>query len=230
MIEIKNLGLTKKIPEISELNLQVRDGETFVLLSSRVTTIDHLMNIFTGVERDFTGEVKLDDADIRTGWERYKQDTTILSTGRDWPPDMKIGTLISFFKRNIDIPEDEFEEFYIESDIDRVYHHKIVEIDEVKWRKILFSLTRLKKSKHYVLHDFAWGMPLDFNLEFRKILTRMKEQKSSILYLSDDVFLAPEIGDRIGFMKKGKLLLELTASKMRKMDLKDLYFQFLAEQ
>lgn len=230
MIEIKNLGLSKKIPEISELNLQVRDGETFVLLSSRVTTIDHLMNIFIGVERYFTGEVRSDDADIRTGWEQYKKNTTVLSTGRDWPPDMKIGTLISFFKRNIDIPEDEFEEFYIEFDIDRVYHNKIVDIDEVKWRQILFSLTRLKKSKHYILRDFTGGMPLDFNLEFRKTLSRLKKQDCSILYLSDDVFLAPEIGDRIGFMKKGKLLLVLTASKMKKMDLKDLYFQFLAEQ
>ena len=188
------------------------------------------MNILTGVEKNFSGEVRLDDVDIRDGWERYKQNTTILSTGRDWPPDMKIGTLISFFKRNINIPEDEFEEFYIESDVDRVYNRKIIEIDEVKWRKILFSLTCLKKSKYYILRDYAEGMPLDFNLEFRKNLSQMKEQNCSILYLSDDVFLAPEIGDRIGFMKKGKLLLELTASKMRKMDLKDLYFQFLAEQ
>lgn len=230
MIEIKNLGLTKKIPEISELNLQIRDGETYVILSSRVSTIDHLMNIFVGVERDFTGEVHADDTDIRSGWNRCRNNTAILSTGREWPPDMKIGALVSFFKRNIDITEDEFEEFYIESNIDGIYHHKISEIEEVEWRNILFSLTRLKKSKNYILRDFAGGMPLDFNLEFRKILSRMKEQECSILYLSDDVFLAPEIGDRIGFMKKGKLLLELTASKMRKMDLKDLYFQFLAEQ
>jgi ABC-type Na+ transport system ATPase subunit NatA len=226
MIEIKNLGLTKKIPEISALNLQIRGGETYVLLSSRITTIDHLINIFTCVERDFSGEVLSDDINIRSGCKNM----VILNTGRDWPPDIKIGALISFFKRNIDVSDEEFEEFYIELDIDRIYCRKISEIDEVEWRRILFSLTRLIKCKNYILHDFAGGMPLDFNLEFRKILSRMKEEDCSILYLSDDVFLAPEIGDRVGFMRKGKLLLELTASKMRKMDLKDLYFQFLSEQ
>jgi ABC-type uncharacterized transport system ATPase component len=44
------------------------------------------------------------------------------------------------------------------------------------------------------------------------------------------VFFAPEIGDRVGFLKKGKLLLELKGTKVKRMDLKELYFKFLAEE
>lgn len=230
MIEIKKLNLTKEIPEISGLDIHVPDGESYVLLSAHDATFDHLTNIFAGMEQDFTGQVRLDDADICSQWGQCSKNTVLLSTGREWPPDMKIGTVVSFFKRNMNIPEEEFEELYIELNIDGIYHHRISELREVEWRKILFSLARLKKSRNYIFRDFAGGMPPAFNLEFKKSISGMKKRDCSILYLSADVFFAPEIGDRIGFMKKGKLLLELKASKLKKMELNELYFQFLAER
>ncbi|MCP4154940.1 MAG: hypothetical protein GY757_44870 [bacterium] len=67
-------------------------------------------------------------------------------------------------------------------------------------------------------------------MDFKKNIAKMKQSGCSILYLSDDVFFASEIGDRVGFMKKGKLLLELNSRKMKNMSLQELYFQFMAER
>lgn len=230
MITIDNLDLKKKIPEISQLNLDIAEGESYVLLSSGEREFNHLLNIFSGVEPNFTGTVRIDSADIRITWEKCRQNSICLSAGRQWPHDMKIGSMVSFFKKRLNISEDEYEALNMELNIESICQKKINELDEVAWRKILFALAQLKKSKNYILLDFAGGMPLNFNLEFKKALTRMKKENCSILYLSNDVFFAPEIGDRIGFMKKGKLLLELKNSKMKKMDLKELYFEFLAER
>ncbi len=230
MIKINQLTLKKKIPEISQLNLQINEGETYVLLSAGDTAVHHLLNIFSGLETNFQGRVEIDNIDIRTHWRQCSRNIVHLNNGKEWPPDMKTGEILSFFKKHLDISEDEFEELYITLNIDNMAREKIGELEEVEWRNILFALARLKKSKNYIVHDFARGMPLDFNLEFKKSLARLKKEGCSILYLSDDVFFAPEIGDRIGFMKKGKLLLELKASKMKKMSLRELYFQFLAER
>jgi ABC-type Na+ transport system ATPase subunit NatA len=229
MITIKNLYLKKKIPEISQLNLKVEEGESYVLLSAGDTTVSHLINIFTGLEKDFRGTIEIDETDIRSYQAGSQNHIAFLSTGGQWPPDMKIGSMIAFFKRNMNIPADEFEELFIKLNMDNIYKKRINEIEEVEWRRVLFSLTQLKKNKNYIFHDFARGMPLDFNIEFKKKLVHLKKKHCSILYLSDDVFFGPEIGDRIGFMKKGKLLLELKAAKMKRMDLRELYFQFLAE-
>jgi ABC-type multidrug transport system ATPase subunit len=230
MIKINQLTLKKKIPEISRLNLEINKGETYVLLSSGDTAVHHLLNIFSGLETNFQGRVEIDSIDIRSNWYQCSKNIVHLNNGREWPPDMKTGEILSFFKKHLHISEDEFEELYITLNMDNMAREKISEMEEVEWRNILFALTRLKKSKNYIVHDFARGMPLDFNLEFKKSLARLKKEGCSILYLSDDVFFAPEIGDRIGFMKKGKLLLELKASKMKKMSLRELYFQFLAER
>jgi len=230
MIKTDKLNLKKKILEISQLDLQINEGESYVLLSSKERSIDHLINIFFGMERGFTGTVHIDHVDIRFNWKECSKRIVYLGNGRQWPPDMKIGALVSFCKKKTDISEDEFEELYISLNMENIRQVKIGELEEVVWRNILFALAQLKKGKNYIVHDFARGMPLDFNLKFKKSLARLKKEGCSILYLSDDVFFAPEIGDRIGFMKKGKLLLELKASKMKKMSLRELYFQFLAER
>jgi ABC-type Na+ transport system ATPase subunit NatA len=229
MIKITGLSLKKKIPEISKLDLHIQEGETYVLLSPGDRTVAHLINIFSGLERSFKGTVEIDNIDITFDWKSCSKNMVLLAVGSEWPPDMRTGSIISFIKNKVDMTEDEFEELYIKLNLDNIKHKKITELEEVEWRRILFSLVRLKKSKNYIVRDFAKGMPLDINLEFRKSIHRMKKEGCSILYLSDDVFFAPEIGDRIGFLKKGKLLLELKAAKMRKMSLKELYFQFLAE-
>jgi ABC-type Na+ transport system ATPase subunit NatA len=229
MIKTKDLYLKKKIPEISRLNLQVNDSESYVLLSSGDTAVDHLINIFSGLEQDFRGIVEIDNLDIRSDRDYYHKNIVFLSSGSQWPMDMKVGNIVSFLEKSMDIPGDEFEELYIRLNIENIYQRRINEIEEVEWRRILFSLAQLKKTKNYIVRNFAKGMPIDFNIEFRKSIQHLKKNGCSILYFSDDVFFAPEIGDRIGFLKKGKLLLELKASKMKKMNLRKLYFQFLAE-
>lgn len=171
----------------------------------------------------------MEGVDIREDEGACWRNTAYLSTGTQWPPDMRAGQVISFFKNQMRIPEEDFEELYIKLNMDKIYREKIGDLEEMEWRKVLFSLVGLKKNNNYIVRDLARGMPLEFNLEFKKSIGRLKADGCSVLYLSDDVFFAPEIGDRIGFMKKGKLLLELKASKMKKMSLKELYFQFLAE-
>jgi len=227
MIDITQLYLKKKIPEISQLDLSVASQEVYVLLSSDESAFNHLSNIFRGLETDFRGTVKIDDVNIQEHKDAYRSNIAFLETGNQWPQDMTAGQVISFLKRCLSIPEDDFEELYIKLDLVHLHHRRIMELEVDVWRKILFNLYRFKKSKNYIIRNFARGMPLDFNLEFRKHLNLLKAEGASILYLSDDVFFAPEIGDRIGFMKKGKLLLEIKATTLKKMSLKELYFQFL---
>lgn len=230
MIKINNIYLKKKIPEISHLSLQVDDGESYVLLSSGDTPINHLTNIILGLEKRYRGTVEIDNIDIRSDRDYSHKNIVFLSSGNQWPADMKVGNIVSFLKKSMHITEDEFEEFYIKLNIESIYQKRINEIEEAEWRRILFSLAQHKKSKNYLVRNFAKGMPLNFNLEFKKGIGQLKKNGCSILYFSDDVFFAPEVGDRIGFLKKGKLLLELKASKMKKMSLRELYFQFLVEE
>ena len=230
MIEVNELDLVKKIPEISKLDLRIEPGECFVLLSSGEAALDHVINIFSGLEQEYRGVVRLDEQDIRT-FKKNTGEYLVNLTAVDfdlWPPDMKIGSMISFFREQLAIPAEEFEELAINLNLEALEKKQTGNLEEVERRRLLFCLASLKKSKNYLFRDFVKGMPLEFNLEFVKNIRRLKEAGCSILYLGSDVFFAPEIGDRIGFMKKGKLLLEMKAARLRKMNLQELYFQFLS--
>jgi ABC-type Na+ transport system ATPase subunit NatA len=229
MITLNNLYLKKKIPEISKLELTIGEGEVYVLLSSDLSAPRHLFNIFSGVEQDFQGRVEIDSMDIRSHWRACRGRLCCVGSYRQWPPDMKVGHVVSFYKNHMDISDEEYEEICIRLNFENACEKKLGELKEVERRNLFFSLTRLRRSVNYIIRDFAGGMPLDFNLEFKKNIGQMKRQGCSILYMGSDVFFAPEIGDRIGFMKKGRLLLELKAAKMKKMNLKELYFQFLVD-
>ena len=230
MLATMDLCVKKRIPEISHLNLRVDNGESYVLLSSGDTTIHHLINIFLGLETGYAGTVEIDHIDVRADRSYHQKNMVYLDGGSHWRLDLRIGSMIDFLRRSMSIPEDEFEDLLIKLNLESIYKKRINEIEAVEWRRILLALVQLKKTSNYIFRDFARGMPLDFNIEFNQRLQQMKKKGCAIFYLSDDVFLAPEIGDRIGFMKRGKLLLELSASKMKKMSSRELYFQFLAER
>ncbi|MCP4152469.1 MAG: hypothetical protein GY757_32320 [bacterium] len=229
MIKTTNLSLQKRIPEISDLDLHIPPGETYVLLSATNSPVEHLINIFMGLERDFEGSVQIDDMDMLASPEACLEQLTFLSGGGQWPSYLKVGDLLSFLKHTFNIPGEAFAELYVKSNIKSLLTKKINELDELQRRKLLFSICRLKKGKNFIIRDYVKGMSMAFTLDFKKKLRKMKKELCSILYLGDDVFFALEIGDRIGFMKKGKLLLELPGSKLKKMDLKELYYQFLVE-
>jgi ABC-type Na+ transport system ATPase subunit NatA len=229
MISIKNLYLRKKIPEISDLNLQVKKGETYVLLSSGDTVNNHLINIFMGLEHNFTGKITVDDQDISSSEFQWKKDVVCLDISREWPPVLKMKNLMMYIKRVMDISEDQFEEFKLKINLDQLYQKRITDLADIDRRKILFSIARLRECQNFVFYDFTKGMSIDFILEFKENLRQLKDKGCSILYICSDVFFAPEIGNRIGFMKKGKLLLELKGIKVKKMNLKELYFRFLSE-
>jgi len=230
MIEIKALYLKKKIPEISELTLRVMGGEIYVLLSSGENVLHHLVNIFGGLETDFRGSIRVDGHGVTAGADRTQIDLTYVDRGGDWPPTVKIKHLVAFIKRSGRIPEDDFEEFKLRMNVDQISHLRVGDLNEVERRRFLFAVARLRNTRNYLIHDLAKGMPIDFILEFKDHLREMKAAGCSVLYLSNDVFFAPEIGDLIGFMRKGKLLLELKGAKVRRMDLKELYFRFLTEE
>lgn len=230
MIEIENLFLKKKIPEISELSLRVVPGETYVMLSSAERVNHHLINILTGRERHFKGRVLVDEIDILTGSRWIQNHLVFIDKSSNWPPMIRVSDILGFLRRTTGISEDVFEELKIKMNLERFSKEKFNDLEESERRRLLFSVAQVVSCQNIVIHDLAKGMPVDFILEFKENIRRLKQNGISIFYISDDVFFAPEIGDRVGFVKKGKLLLELPGAKVRRMDLKELYFKFLTEE
>ena len=58
----------------------------------------------------------------------------------------------------------------------------------------------------------------------------MRDKGKSILMSTHDIFRAKLIADRVGFMRKGKLVMSKTRAELEGEDLTELYIQYMEER
>jgi ABC-2 type transport system ATP-binding protein len=66
--------------------------------------------------------------------------------------------------------------------------------------------------------------------EFLEIMTELRKEGKAVLMSTHDVFRAKEIGDRVGIMREGRLVLERTHEELRHEDLNRIYIDFMESE
>ncbi len=223
--------VSRYFPTLESFKLQIKKGESYTLLSSDDLIKEHLYTIFSGAALNVSDwealkeKVSLVDDCVTTA-----TDFVYIGKMEEWPSDITVGDFLKLLKRLAGKKSSRAAEISILMGIDTIKHKHFGSITESDKRKAVFAGAKLKESNFYIFDDFARGMPLEFVIEFRKHLRRLKENGDSILYLSNDVLLAPEIGDRIGIMKDGQLLFFVKNSDLRQMNLNEMFFQYFADK
>jgi len=63
-----------------------------------------------------------------------------------------------------------------------------------------------------------------------EILSELKTEGKSILMSTHDIFRAKEIGDRVGIMKEGRLVMERTREELQYEDLVKIYIDYMRSE
>jgi ABC-2 type transport system ATP-binding protein len=66
--------------------------------------------------------------------------------------------------------------------------------------------------------------------EFLEILAELREGGKSILMATHDIFRAKDIGDRVGIMKEGRLVMERTRQELVYEDLVKIYIDYMRSE
>lgn len=223
--------LPRHLSKLETFKLQIKKGESYTLLSGDDLIKEQLYVIFSGVLSGMPEWEKLiEKVSLIEGSDTTASGVAFVCKLDEWPADIKVGDFLMLLKRLAGNKSSSAEEISILMGIDTIKRKYFGTIDESEKRKVVFAGARLKESDFYIFDDFARGMPLEFLIEFRKNLRRLKENGDRILYLSNDVLLAPEIGDRIGIMKNGRLLFFVKDSDLRQMNLNEMFFQYFADK
>jgi ABC-type multidrug transport system ATPase subunit len=223
--------LSRHFAKLDSFKLQVRKGESYTLLSNDELIKEQFYLVFSGILRGMPEwENMVSQVNLVDEIDSSASGFVFIGKLEEWPGDIKVGDYLMLLKRLAGNNSTGAEEISILLGIDTIKKKYFGAIDESEKRKAVFAGAKLKESDFYVFDDFARGMPLEFLIEFRKNLRRLKESGDRILYLSNDVLLAPEIGDRIGIMKNGQLLFFVKDSDLRQMNLNEMFFQYFADK
>jgi ABC-2 type transport system ATP-binding protein len=97
-------------------------------------------------------------------------------------------------------------------------------------QKLGIAIAVVKDAPNVLLDEPTSGLDPKSGREFLEILVQMRDQGKSVFMSSHDIFRAKLIADRIGFMRKGRLVMMKTVQDLAQEDLTDLYIQYMEEQ
>jgi len=97
-------------------------------------------------------------------------------------------------------------------------------------KTVYLALVLAGAARDVVVNDFAKSANREFGLFFDRLLDQWRTEQRAVLYLSDDLFHALKVADRVGFVKHGQLMPAdpIPAQDLKEMNIKELYDKYLS--
>ncbi|HDP95414.1 MAG TPA: hypothetical protein ENN40_08665 [Candidatus Aminicenantes bacterium] len=227
MIRMSGLTLGKGNDCVHDLNLAVADGEIFCLLCKQGVLRKRLFSVLRGFSLPDHGEVVFpgNATEIKAG-------TVALEpvNAADFDAEATLNAHLSFLCRAAKLSREAVYEILIKLNVgEEQLDRRLRDADEEAFRKLVLAIIMAIPAPNLICNDLIHGEKKAFELEFNKLLMQRRQNGHAILYLTDDIFYALQIADRVSFIKKGRLLPRepIPAMDLEEMDLMRLYNKYL---
>jgi len=96
-------------------------------------------------------------------------------------------------------------------------------------QKLGLAIAVIKDAPNILLDEPTSGLDPQSGQEFLELLIKFRNEGKSIFMSTHDIFRAKLIADRVGFMKRGRLVMLKTKAELEGEDLTALYVQYMDE-
>jgi len=234
---IETVNLTKRYEDgqlaVDHLSFKVEPGEIFCMFGAngagKTTTINLLLNFIPPTE----GQALLEGIDVDKEPLRSKDYVAFVSENV-----MLYGNFTAY--QNLDyFSKLAGKRGFTRADYARAL--KAVGLQEEAYeartrtyskgmrQKLGLAIAFLKDAPNILLDEPTSGLDPKSGQEFLNLLVEMRDKGKSILMSTHDIFRAKLIADRVGFMKKGRLVMLKTRAELQGEDLTELYIQYMDE-
>jgi|TARA_B110000914_G_scaffold152075_1_gene133372 ABC-2 type transport system ATP-binding protein len=231
IISIKNLTKTfKNDNAINNLSIEVEEGEIYGLLGSNGAGKSTTINILLGFLKPDSGITKINDINTTINYNEARKYIGYISENVSLYPYLSgVENLDYFSKLNgKNHSQKEIQTLLNECGLNNKTHHKRLETYSKGMRqKVGIAIALAKQAKVYLMDEPASGLdPLASN-ELSSLLKKLSSEGSSILMASHDIFRVRETCDRIGIIKKGELVKEMSTSNVSTNELEKIYIDYM---
>jgi ABC-2 type transport system ATP-binding protein len=224
----KRFGTTAALDDVT---LRVEPGEIYCLLGANGAGKTTLINIFLNFLDPTGGEVRVNGLDVTrhaletkrhvayipeqvmlygvlSGFENLRY-FAALATGRHAPRE-KLLSLLS------DVGLDE-----------TTAQRRVSTYSKGMRQKVGIAIAMAKETRALLLDEPTSGLDPKAANEFSQLLRRAKDDGVAVLTTTHDLFHAKQTGTRIGIMKRGRLVADLSSEALSHTDLEALYLQHM---
>jgi ABC-2 type transport system ATP-binding protein len=113
---------------------------------------------------------------------------------------------------------------------DKAFEQRVKTFSKGMRQKLGISIAIIKDAPAILLDEPTSGLDPKAAEEFQEILSELKNEGKAILMSTHDIFRAKDIGDRVGIMKEGRLVMERTREELRTEDLVKIYIDYMKSE
>ncbi|CAM1372367.1 ABC-type transporter, ATPase component [Tenacibaculum litopenaei] len=231
MIQIKQVSKSfKGHTAVNNLNLQIEQGEILGLLGANGAGKSTTINMLLGFLQPDTGSITVQNLDTVKDTAKVRKLIGYIPENVNLYPYLTGVENLDYFCRlaGISYSKKELKDFLLTCGLQEEAHsQKVAGYSKGMRQKVGIAIAYAKKAEVYLLDEPASGLdPLASN-ELSELLKKLASEGAAILMASHDIFRVREVCNRIGILKKGVLVKQLSSAEVSANELEQLYLEFM---
>jgi len=235
---LKADGLTKRYEDgvlaLDRLNLEVRPGEVYCLLGANGAGKTTTINLFLGFIPPTEGTCLINGIDVTKDPLEAKKYVSFVSENVMLYGNFTARQNLDFFAKlggkTALTKADYYKAMGRVSLQEKAFDQRVKNFSKGMRQKLGIAIAIVKDAPAVLLDEPTSGLDPKAAAEFLEIMSELRKEGKAVLMSTHDIFRAKEIGDRVGIMREGHLVMERTRAELQNEDLNRIYIDYMESE
>ncbi len=235
---LEAINLTKRYEDgllaLDNLNFKVEPGEIFCMLGANGAGKTTAINLFLTFIPPTEGTALIEGIDVTKDPLKSKDYVSFVSENVMLYGNFTAYQNINYFSKlagKRKLTRDDYTNVFKKVGLQKeAFDMRTRNFSKGMRQKLGIAIAIIKDTPNIILDEPTSGLDPKSGQEFLDLLLELKAKEKSIFMSSHDIFRAKFIADRVGFMRKGKLVMIKNSEELEGEDLNKLYVEFMQEQ
>lgn len=227
--------LTKRYEDnhlaLDSLNLEIKSGEIFFLLGANGAGKTTTINIFLNFINPTSGTALINNIDTAQEPLKAKKHVSFLSENVMLYANFTARQNLDFFAKlggKTNLTKADYYALLRKVGLqDEAFEKKLKTFSKGMRQKVGLAIALAKDADNMLLDEPSSGLDPKAGSELVALLKEQRDAGKAILMCTHDIFRAKELADKVGIMKQGRMVKQLTRKEFLGEDLEKLYLEYM---
>ena len=228
MIRLKKVSKSfKENKALDNLTLSVDSGEIYGLLGANGAGKSTTLNLLLGFIKAESGSIEILDSEKK---KINKDQIGYIPENVNLYPYLTGKENLDYFCKlaGLKFDSSQLSNLLLDCSLDVDAHNKLTsEYSKGMRQKVGIAIALAKNASIYLLDEPASGLDPMASNELSEILKKLSSRGATILMASHDLFRVRETCDKIGIIKNGSLIKEMSSKDVSSNELENIYLNFM---